>query len=45
MAWCDGGSIPGLGDEAGKVRVAWRVVGEGGWLGSLSGDGGDLFEG
>ncbi len=45
VGWCDGGSIPGLGDEAGKVRVVWRVVGEGGWLGNLSGNGEDLFEG
>ena len=39
---CDAGSLPGV-RETGRVNVAWRVVGEGGSLGLLRGDGGELF--
>lgn len=40
---CDAGSVPGV-NEAGRVNVAWRVVGEGGSLGLLRGSGGEMFE-
>lgn len=39
---CDAGSVPGV-DGGGKVRVAWRVVAEGGSLGLLGGAGEDVF--
>ncbi|KAF1844944.1 uncharacterized protein K460DRAFT_100776 [Cucurbitaria berberidis CBS 394.84] len=41
---CEAGHVPDL-QESGKVKVAWRVVGEAGVLGVLggSGDGADLF--
>lgn len=39
---CDAGSVPGV-EEGGRVRVAWRVVAEGGNLGLLRGGGEELF--
>lgn len=41
MGSCDGEGIPGAGasGEGGKVKVAWRVLGEGGVLGVLGGGG------
>jgi ribonuclease P/MRP protein subunit POP8 len=41
---CDAGSVPGV-EEGGRVRVAWRVVVEGGSLGLLRGGGEELFAG
>lgn len=39
---CDAGSVPGV-EEGGRVRVAWRVVAEGGSLGLLRGGGEEVF--
>ncbi|KAF2633247.1 hypothetical protein BU25DRAFT_328584 [Macroventuria anomochaeta] len=39
---CDAGSVPGI-EEPGRVRVAWRVVAEGGSIGLLRGAGEELF--
>ncbi|KAF9701816.1 hypothetical protein EKO04_000087 [Ascochyta lentis] len=40
---CDAGSVPGAEEGGGRVRVAWRVVAEGGSLGLLRGGGDEVF--
>lgn len=39
---CDAGSVSGV-EEGGRVRVAWRVVAEGGSLGLFRGSGEEIF--
>ncbi|KZM28845.1 hypothetical protein ST47_g18 [Ascochyta rabiei] len=40
---CDAGSVPGVEEGGGRVRVAWRFVSKGGSLGLLRGGGDEVF--